>query len=46
MHTAKDAIGAAKDALKAYHKGLVAAIRELKASAALREATQGAENED
>jgi len=46
MHAAKDAIGVAKDALKAYHKGLVAAIRELKASAALREATEGAESED
>ena len=46
MHAAKNAVGAAQDALKAYHKGLVAAIRELKASAALREATEGAESED
>jgi len=43
VHTATTAIKSAKRALFDYHKGLVAAIRELKAAAALKEGTRSAE---
>ncbi|OGD88472.1 hypothetical protein A3J17_01495 [Candidatus Curtissbacteria bacterium RIFCSPLOWO2_02_FULL_40_11] len=46
MHEAKAAIGEAKDALKAYHKGLVEAIRELKAASNLREGTGEADTNE
>ena len=43
VHTATTAMKSAKRALFDYHKGLVAAIRELKAAAALKEGTRSAE---
>ena len=42
VHTAVAAMRSTKKALCDYHKGLVAAIRELKAAAALKEGTGGA----
>ena len=42
VHTATTAMRSAKKALFDYHKALVAATRELKAAAALREGTGGA----
>src|SRR3990170_2560018 len=43
VHTATTAIKSAKRALFDYHKALVAATRELKAAAALKEGTRSAE---
>ncbi|OGD98133.1 hypothetical protein A3A49_01625 [Candidatus Curtissbacteria bacterium RIFCSPLOWO2_01_FULL_38_11b] len=43
VHAARAAVGGAKDALKAYHKALVLAIRELKSAHDLREGTESAE---
>ena len=43
VHAARAAVGGAKDALKAYHKALVLAIRELKSAHDLREGTERAE---
>jgi len=43
VHQSVDAVKAAKKALFSYHKGLVAAIRELKAVANLKEATNEAD---
>lgn len=43
VHSAKNAIGGAKQALKSYHKALVEAIKNLKAAHDLREETGSAE---
>lgn len=46
MKEAKEAVHGAKAALKEYHRALVATIRLLKASSALRESTQEADEND
>jgi len=43
VHAAKDAVRSARQALFDYHKGLVAAIREVKAAQAHREGTNSAQ---